>query len=59
MLACMIYLRKRYLVKPTEEQYNALFNKEWSDEAVPKPKRDWAFYILRIIGFIYLAYLSI
>ncbi|MGZ3822448.1 MAG: GMC family oxidoreductase N-terminal domain-containing protein, partial [Mucilaginibacter sp.] len=59
LLAALIYKNKPYPEAPTKQQYNDLFKKEWSDENVPKPKRDAAFYILRILGFFYLAYLFI
>jgi hypothetical protein len=59
LLAQLIYKNKAYPVSPTDEQYNSLFKKEWSSEAIARPKRDLAFYILRILGFSYLAYLFI
>ena len=59
LLATLIYKNKPYPVSPTKQQYNDLFKKEWSAENVTKPKRDFAFYILRILGFSYLAYLFI
>jgi hypothetical protein len=57
--AALFYSRKNYPANPTPQQYGALFNKDWSNESVPRPSRDAAFYILRILGFSYLAYLII
>ena len=33
-----------------------LFPDEWSLERIDKPRHDIAYYILRLIGFAYLAY---
>ncbi len=59
VLAQLIYRGKPYPAAPTPAQYNDLFRKKWSAEDVGKPKRDLAFYLLRILGFSYLAYLGI
>jgi|GEM_PF-744345 choline dehydrogenase-like flavoprotein len=59
IIAQIIYSGKPYPNAPTEKQYNDLFTQELSGEDVVKPKRDWAFWTLRILGFIYLIYLSI
>lgn len=45
--------------KPTAEQYNALFRKEWTDERIDKPAHDWSFYFLRILGLAYITYFLI
>jgi choline dehydrogenase-like flavoprotein len=44
---------------PTEAEYKNLFAPEWSSENVAKPKRDAAFYVLRIVGLIYIGYFGI
>jgi hypothetical protein len=59
LLAAIIYAHKPYPPNPTREQYQALFSEKWSDEPVAKPKRDAAFWILRLLGFAYLFYLVI
>jgi len=59
VFASLIYKNESYPVAPTKQQYNDLFKKQWSAENVSKAKRDVAFYILRILGFSYLAYLFI
>jgi len=59
LLAMLVYRHKPYPDAPTNAQYNDLFRKEWSAEDVSRPKRDLAFYLLRILGFSYLAYLCI
>ncbi|MCI0489622.1 MAG: GMC family oxidoreductase N-terminal domain-containing protein [Blastocatellia bacterium] len=43
--------------EPTREQREALFPKEWTDETVEKPARDAGFWVLRLLGLGYLAYL--
>lgn len=59
LLAQLIYKKEPYPVSATDQQYQNLFKPEWSAEAVARPKRDPAFYLLRILGFSYLAYLLI
>ena len=59
LLAKMLYKKKAYPENPTREQYELLFNKKWSDEPIEKPRRDTAFYLLRILGFGYLLYLTV
>ncbi|WP_426672143.1 GMC family oxidoreductase N-terminal domain-containing protein [Mucilaginibacter sp. McL0603] len=59
VIAQVIYKNKIIANCPTKEQYTNLFPKKWSGENIQKPSRDAAFYILRILGFSYLAYLSI
>src|SRR5450432_1936983 len=46
--AALVYRKKPYTPGPTKEQYAGFFRKEWSDEEILRPKRDFAFYILRI-----------
>ncbi|MDP4218260.1 MAG: GMC family oxidoreductase N-terminal domain-containing protein [Bacteroidota bacterium] len=43
--------------EPTKDQYNNLFRDEWTAEPVGKPKRDLAFWVLRLLGIGYLIYL--
>ncbi len=59
LLAGLIYKSKDYPENPSREQYDLLFNKNWSDEPIARPARDAAFYLLRILGFGYLFYLVI
>ncbi|HEY6082173.1 MAG TPA: hypothetical protein VIU45_01870, partial [Chitinophagaceae bacterium] len=59
LIAQGLYKNKTNAGEPTKEEYAAFFNPEWSAETVGKPARDLAFYILRIIGFVYLIYLAI
>ncbi len=59
LLAAVIYNKIKYPANPSRQQYEALFNKKWSDETIEKPKRDTVFYLLRILGFGYLTYLII
>lgn len=59
IIASIIYKNKVYPVTPDENQYNKLFSKEWSQENVYKPKRDAAYWVLRLLGFGYIVYLSI
>jgi hypothetical protein len=59
LTAYWLYKNRQGEVVPTKEAYNAFFNTKWSTEIVNKPSRDFAFYILRITGFVYLIYLAI
>lgn len=59
LLALVIYKKKNYPNVPNEKEYRKLFSKEWSQESVDKPKRDAAYWILRLLGLGYVAYLSI
>ncbi|MEP6613304.1 MAG: GMC family oxidoreductase N-terminal domain-containing protein [Mucilaginibacter sp.] len=59
LLAVLIYKNKPYPAAPTTAQYQQLFRAEWSAEDIQKPKRDAAFYLLRVLGFSYLAYLLV
>jgi hypothetical protein len=59
LLAQLIYKKRAHPVAATDQQYQNLFRPEWSAENITKPKRDLAFYLLRILGFSYLAYLLI
>ncbi len=59
LLAGVIYSGKKYPERATRQQYDLLFNQDWSRENITRPKRDAAFYLLRILGFGYLVYLSI
>lgn len=40
-----------------QESVRSPFDRAWSDEVVPKPPRKAEFWILRVLGIIYLAYL--
>ena len=59
LLAAVLFRKKPYPVRPSQQEYAALFNQEWSGEAVAKPARGFAFWVLRLLGFSYLAYLSV
>ena len=59
LLAALIYKKKPNAAGPTPEEYKTLFSQKWSDEAVARPHRDLVFYLLRILGFGYLLYLSV
>jgi len=43
---------------PSQQQYNALFPKEWTAEEIPPPARDLSFYALRLVGQLYLLALA-
>lgn len=58
LIAKMIY-GKRESPKAEYDERIKLFNEEWSKEIIDKPKRDFGFYVLRILGFAYIAYLLI
>ncbi|MEZ0542864.1 GMC family oxidoreductase N-terminal domain-containing protein [Fibrella arboris] len=60
LLAAVLFRKMAYPMKPSQQEYEALFNKEWSAEAVAKPaSRGFAFWVLRLLGFAYLAYLGL
>ena len=59
LTASAIYRKKPWPAGPTPAQYADFFKTEWSEEDIAKPKRDFAFYILRILGMAYLIYLII
>jgi hypothetical protein len=59
LTASAIYRKKPWPAGPTPAQYADFFKTEWSEEDIAKPKRDFAFYILRILGMAYLIYLVI
>ncbi|HEX5552538.1 MAG TPA: GMC family oxidoreductase N-terminal domain-containing protein, partial [Chitinophagaceae bacterium] len=59
LIARVLYGKAGASEEPSKEEYESLFSKECSEETVMKPKRDAAFYLLRIIGFAYLIYLCI
>jgi GMC oxidoreductase len=59
LTASAIYRKNPWPPGPTTAQYADFFKKEWSEEDIAKPKRDFAFYILRILGMAYLIYLVI
>jgi choline dehydrogenase-like flavoprotein len=45
--------------EPTFEQQRNFFRDEWSNEIVPKPRRDWQFVVLRGLGIGYFAYMML
>jgi choline dehydrogenase-like flavoprotein len=59
LLALLFYRNRKVTIQPTLEQHNNLFIDEWSAEKVTKPVRDAGYWILRILGFSYLAYLGV
>ena len=59
ILALIFYKNRKVQEIPTSDQFNDLFKEEWSSEKVLKPKRDFGYWVLRILGFSYVAYLGI
>ncbi|HLG32101.1 MAG TPA: GMC family oxidoreductase N-terminal domain-containing protein, partial [Ignavibacteriaceae bacterium] len=59
LLAMFVFRKKEYPPAPTREQYKKLFSEKWSNENINKPGRDAAYWILRLLGFGYVVYLSI
>ncbi|MEO8446442.1 MAG: GMC family oxidoreductase N-terminal domain-containing protein [bacterium] len=59
LIAKLFYGKKQTEIIPDEAVHKSLFTDEWSLESIDKPKRDAGFYILRILGFSYAAYLII
>jgi hypothetical protein len=57
LLAKAFYDKNVSLNEPTPEQQNKLFKDEWTSENIEKPKRDVGYWILRLLGLGYLAYL--
>jgi choline dehydrogenase-like flavoprotein len=57
LLANLIYPASKAKPEPTITQQRALFPSAWTNEEVDKPKRDIAFWVLRLLGLGYLAYL--
>ena len=59
LLASVIYRSREFPPAPSEEEYQKLFSKEWSQETIDNPKHDLGFWILRLLGLGYLIYLLI
>ncbi|CAN5601394.1 hypothetical protein BH18THE1_BH18THE1_22700 [soil metagenome] len=59
LLALTIYKDRKVEASPSIEEYNNLFIPEWTSETIQKPDRDAGYWILRLLGFSYLAYLLI
>nr|MBP9191988.1 hypothetical protein [Ignavibacteria bacterium] len=59
MLALLLYRNREVQETATKEEYKNLFRDEWTSEKVEKPNRDFGYWVLRILGFSYLAYLGI
>ena len=57
--ALILYKNRSVKETPTKEQQENLFTKEWTEETVDKPQRDAGYWILRLLGISYLAYLLI
>ena len=57
LLANAVYPATQATPEPTREQQAALFPAEWTNEAVAKPRRDAGYWVLRLLGLGYLAYL--
>lgn len=57
--AQLIYRNRKTEAVPTIEQREALFNEERSLEIIDRPAFDFGFWILRILGYSYLAYLMV
>ncbi|HSB09918.1 MAG TPA: GMC family oxidoreductase N-terminal domain-containing protein [Blastocatellia bacterium] len=57
LVASMVYPAGKATPEPTFEQQGALFPDEWTNEVVEKPRRDLAFWALRLLGLGYLSYL--
>jgi choline dehydrogenase-like flavoprotein len=52
-------LRARPEPVPSKSQTAALFSEEWSSEPQARPQRDFCFWVLRIVGLLYLAYTAL
>ena len=57
--ARLLYAKKQDTTGPDERAYKLFFSEERSAEDIPKPRRDLAFYALRILGTFYIFYLLI
>ncbi|MEP7142035.1 MAG: GMC family oxidoreductase N-terminal domain-containing protein [Ferruginibacter sp.] len=57
LLLQLAYHKKPNAIEPTSKQYSDFFSKKWSEEKIPKPTRDLAFYVLKVLGSGYLLYL--
>lgn len=55
-IAASILFKKVKITEPTLEQQKELFSDEWTLEKVDKPKHDFGYWILRLLGIIYLGY---
>lgn len=58
-LATLFFRASAAPAEPTPQQYADLFRNDWTAEPISRPKRDLAFYLLRILGAAYLLYLLI
>lgn len=58
VIASLIY-RKKHYTAPSVEESEKLFKPEWTSEIVDKPKHDFGYWVLRLLGISYLAYLGI
>ncbi|HMK38855.1 MAG TPA: hypothetical protein VK569_05910, partial [Bacteroidota bacterium] len=57
LLANMFYDRESAAKAPTTAQRDSLFPEQWTLERVGRPERDAGYWILRLLGFSYVAYL--
>ncbi|MBS1518493.1 MAG: GMC family oxidoreductase N-terminal domain-containing protein [Bacteroidetes bacterium] len=58
-ITAQIFYGKKEFTGADYQKRKELFSEEWSSEKIDKPHRDFGFYVLRILGFSYLAYLLI
>lgn len=57
LIAGAVYPADQSKPEPTLQQQEALFPDEWTNEVVAKPVRDAGFWVLRLVGLGYFAYL--
>src|SRR5262249_3152294 len=57
VVAAVVFRESKSAPAPTEDQQNSLFPSEWTAESVEKPHRDAGFWMLRLLGLGYFAYL--
>jgi choline dehydrogenase-like flavoprotein len=58
LLAGLIYAKRQSPPMPTRSEYATLFRPDWSQEDIGRPRRDAAFWILRLLGIGYAIYLG-
>ncbi|ACU60598.1 GMC family oxidoreductase N-terminal domain-containing protein [Chitinophaga pinensis] len=57
--ARLLFGKKEDITEPDERAYKLFFSEARSSENIPKPRRDFAFLALRILGSFYLFYLLV
>ena len=59
LLAARLYPATDTTPQPSRKQYETLFAADWTRETVEKPRRDAGFWVLRLLGLGYAAYLTL